>query len=57
MFAWPLVAAVLHNAGAAALVATLAVINYRLHAAPVADASANAAPSPRATPVLSRAAG
>ena len=30
VFAWPLVAAVLHNAGAAALVATLVVINYRL---------------------------
>ena len=33
VFAWPLVAAVLHNAGAAGLVATLAVINYRLSAA------------------------
>ncbi len=30
VFAWPLVAAVLHNAGAAALLATLVVINYRL---------------------------
>ncbi len=30
VFAWPLVAAVLHNAGAAGLVATLVVINYRL---------------------------
>ena len=30
VFAWPLVAAVLHNAGAAALIATLVVINYRL---------------------------
>ena len=30
VFAWPLVAAVLHNAGAAALVTTLVVINYRL---------------------------
>ena len=29
-FAWPLVAAVLHNAGAAGLVACLVVINYRL---------------------------
>ena len=30
VFAWPLVAAVLHNAGAAGLLATLVVINYRL---------------------------
>jgi cytochrome c oxidase assembly protein subunit 15 len=30
VFTWPLAAAVLHNAGAAALVATLVVINYRL---------------------------
>ncbi len=30
VFAWPLVAAVLHNAGAAGLVACLVVINYRL---------------------------
>lgn len=30
IFAWPLVAAVLHNAGAAGLLATLVVINYRL---------------------------
>jgi cytochrome c oxidase assembly protein subunit 15 len=30
VFSWPLAAAVLHNAGAAALVATLVVINYRL---------------------------
>ena len=30
VFAWPLVAAVLHNAGAAALVACIVVINYRL---------------------------
>ena len=30
VFAWPLVAAVLHNAGAAGLVCTLIVINYRL---------------------------
>ena len=32
LFAWPLLAAVLHNAGAAALVVTLVVINYRLSA-------------------------
>ena len=30
VFSWPLLAAVLHNAGAAGLVATLVVINYRL---------------------------
>lgn len=30
VFAWPLIAAVLHNAGAAGLVACLVVINYRL---------------------------
>ena len=30
VFDWPLVAAVIHNAGAAALVTTLVVINYRL---------------------------
>jgi cytochrome c oxidase assembly protein subunit 15 len=30
VFAWPLVAAVLHNAGAAGLIATLVVINYRM---------------------------
>lgn len=30
VFAWPLLAAVLHNAGAAGLLATLVVINYRL---------------------------
>jgi cytochrome c oxidase assembly protein subunit 15 len=30
VFAWPLVAAVLHNAGAAGLLTTLVVINYRL---------------------------
>ncbi len=30
VFAWPLIAAVLHNAGAAGLLATVIVINYRL---------------------------
>ena len=32
VFAWPLLAAVLHNAGAAALAACIVVINYRLFA-------------------------
>ena len=45
VFAWPLVAAVLHNAGAAGLLATLVVINYRLPR-----------PSPSAPLVLSRSA-
>lgn len=41
LLGWPLVAAVVHNAGAAALVITLVVINYRLsvkpHFAPATD--------------------
>ena len=41
VYAWPLVAAVLHNAGAAGLVVTLAVINYHL--------SAGVRPSPAVT--------
>lgn len=46
VFAWPLIAAVLHNAGAAALVATLVVINYRL---PRLPGALRAADSPSAT--------
>jgi cytochrome c oxidase assembly protein subunit 15 len=37
IFGWPLVAAVLHNAGAAALVATLVLVNYRLRLSPVSS--------------------
>ncbi len=37
LFGWPLVAAVLHNAGAAALVATLVLVNYRLRLSPVSS--------------------
>jgi len=33
LFSWPLLVAVLHNAGAAALVVVLVVLNYRVHAA------------------------
>jgi cytochrome c oxidase assembly protein subunit 15 len=35
IFGWPLLAAVLHNAGAAALCATLVLINFRLRPSPV----------------------
>ncbi len=38
VLAWPLLAAVLHNAGAAALVTCMAVINYRLRAHPARHA-------------------
>ena len=37
IFGWPLLAAVLHNAGAAALVATLVLVNYRLRLSPVSS--------------------
>jgi cytochrome c oxidase assembly protein subunit 15 len=37
IFGWPLVAAVLHNAGAGALVATLVLVNYRLRLLPVSS--------------------
>ncbi len=57
VFAWPLVAAVLHNAGAAALVTTLVVINYRLSAARASDSPASIASSARAAPVLRRVTG
>ncbi len=56
VFAWPLLAAVLHNAGAAALVIVLTLINYRLSAGrtnltPVATTASisSAIPSTRAT--------
>jgi len=53
VFAWPLVAAVLHNAGAAGLLATLVVLNYRLprlspSAQPVLPRSPSLAASDRA---------
>ena len=53
VFAWPLVAAVLHNAGAAALVALLVVINYRLspQSAPIGHARADL-PAPRSRRAL-----
>ncbi len=53
---WPLVAAVLHNAGAAALVWALVVINYRLSVVSASASPAGAAPSPR-VPVLRGATG
>ena len=37
VFGWPLLAAVLHNAGAAALVAVLVLVNYRLRLSPVSS--------------------
>jgi cytochrome c oxidase assembly protein subunit 15 len=37
IFGWPLLAAVLHNAGAAALVASLVLVNYRLRLSPVSS--------------------
>ena len=48
LFAWPLVAAVLHNAGAAGLVATLVVINYRLSTRWRPDGRRDPYPIPRA---------
>jgi cytochrome c oxidase assembly protein subunit 15 len=61
VFAWPLVVAVLHNAGAAGLVATLVVINYRLSADPsprsTTDAEASVQAASAAVPALRRAAG
>ena len=53
VFAWPLVAAVLHNAGAAALVATVVVINYRLPRLPSASRAADIGSSARASTRLS----
>jgi cytochrome c oxidase assembly protein subunit 15 len=41
LFGWPLLAAVLHNAGAAALVVMLVLINYRLRFAPGAAGAAH----------------
>lgn len=55
VFAWPLIAAVLHNAGAAALVATLVVINYRLPRLPRASRAADSSPSVTARSRLSTA--
>ncbi len=46
VFAWPLVAAVLHNAGAAGLVASLVVINYRASADRRATSPVRAEPTP-----------
>ncbi len=58
VFAWPLVAAVLHDAGAAALVTMLVVINYRLSPTSGAEPSARPATASRAAPAaLRRAAG
>lgn len=42
IFSWPLVAAVLHNAGAAALLATLVVINYRVASSAIRRPQASA---------------
>lgn len=51
LFAWPLVDAVLHNAGAATLVAILVVINYRLSPRPSPSRLPEPQPPPRGTSV------
>ena len=50
VFAWPLAAAVLHNAGAAGLVAVLVVINYRVRRAAQVLRPANADPARSSNP-------
>ena len=56
IFAWPLVAAVLHNAGAAALVTTLVVINYRVARGARSEPAPTVAttPSTRSLPTFGR---
>lgn len=49
LFGWPLLAAVVHSAGAAAMLATLVLINYRLRAHPKRASSFVAAP-PKTAP-------
>jgi heme a synthase len=51
LFAWPLVDAVLHDAGAAALVVTLVVINYRLSPRRSPSRLPELQPSPRGSSV------
>ncbi len=54
---WPLVAAVFHNAGAAALVITLVVINYRMSVKPHFEPATGDAASPQPMRTLRRATG
>ncbi|MEO8935998.1 MAG: COX15/CtaA family protein [Burkholderiaceae bacterium] len=54
VFAWPLVAAVLHNAGAAALLTTLVVINYRLPGRSQATRLSDTSPSAALTSRMSK---